>query len=83
VLDEVGGQRHAPAASPPGKGRYSLFCRTGEPQGKSGGARKISPLPRFDPPTLQPVASRYVDYAIAAQLNCLVKVKKNILFLIS
>jgi len=69
VLDGVGGQRHAPAASPPGKSRYPLFCRTGGPLGKSGRVRMISPPPRFDPPTLQPVASRYADCAIAAQLN--------------
>ena len=29
-------------------------------------ARKISPLPGFDPRTVQPVASRYTDYAISA-----------------
>ena len=29
------------------------------------GVENLAP-PRFDPPTFQPVASRYTDYAIAA-----------------
>ena len=40
---EVGGQRHAPAALPPGKTRYPLYRRLGGPQGLSGQVRKISP----------------------------------------
>ena len=62
----VGGQRHAPAALPPGRTRYPLYRRLGGPQGRSGRARKISPPPGFDPRTIQPVASRYTDWAIAA-----------------
>jgi len=42
VLDGVGGQRHAPAASPPRKTRYQLYRRVGGPQGRSGQVRKIS-----------------------------------------
>ena len=53
----VGGQRHAPAALPQIKTRYPLYRRLGGPQGGSGLVRKISPLPGFDPRTLQPVAS--------------------------
>jgi hypothetical protein len=30
--------------------------------------RKISPLPAFDPWTVQPAASRYTDYAILAHV---------------
>ena len=37
---EVGGQRHAPAALPPGKTQYPLHSG---PQGRSGRVRKISP----------------------------------------
>ena len=48
---------------PPGKTRYPLYRRLGGPQGRSGQVRKISPPPRFDPRTVQPVASRYTDYA--------------------
>ena len=61
----VGGQRHVPAALPPGKTRYSLHRRLGGRQSRSGQV-KISPPPGFDPPTVQPVASRYTDYAIPA-----------------
>ena len=43
ALDGVGGQRHAPAALPPGKTRYPLYRRLGGPQGRSGRVRKISP----------------------------------------
>jgi hypothetical protein len=46
--------------------RYSLYRRLGRPQGRSGWLRKISPPPGFDPRTVQPVASRYTDWAIAA-----------------
>jgi len=62
----VGGQRHAPAALPPGKTRYPSFRRLDGPQGRSGRVRKISPPPGFDPHTVQPVASRYTDYAVPA-----------------
>ena len=59
----VGGQRHASAALPPGKTGYPLYRRLGGPQGGSGQMRKISPQPGFDPWTVQPVASRYTNYA--------------------
>ena len=48
---------------PPGKTRYPLYRRLGGPQGRSGQMRKISPPPGFDPRTVQPVASRYTDWA--------------------
>jgi len=57
----VGGQRHTPAALPPGKTRYPLYRRLGGPQGRSGRVQKISSPARFDPRTVQPVASRYTD----------------------
>jgi hypothetical protein len=63
----VGGQRHAPAALPPGMTRYPLYRRLGRLQGRSGRVRKISPPPGFDPRTVQLVASRYNDYAIPAR----------------
>jgi len=53
----VAGQRHAPAALPPGKTRYPLCRRLG------GQVRKISTPPGFDPRIVQPVASRYTDWA--------------------
>ena len=52
----VGGQRHAPAALPPGKTRYTLYRRLDGPQGRSGRVRKISPTQIFYPRTVQPVA---------------------------
>ena len=38
----AGGQRHAPAALPPGKTRYPLYWGLSGPQGPSGRVRKIS-----------------------------------------
>jgi len=63
-LKRVGGQRHAPAALPLGKIRCPLFSRLGGPQGRLDGCKKISPAPGFDPPSVQPVASRYSDWAL-------------------
>jgi hypothetical protein len=48
---------------PPGKTRYLLYRRLGGPQGRSGQVRKISHPPEFDTRTVQPVASRYTDWA--------------------
>ena len=48
---------------PPGKTLYPLYRRLDGPQGRSGKVRKISPPPGFDPRTVQPVDSRYNDYA--------------------
>jgi hypothetical protein len=59
----VGGQHHTPATLPPGNTRYPLYRRLGGPQGRSGRVQKISPPPGFDPRTVQPVASRYTDWA--------------------
>ena len=58
------GQRHAPAAFyPPWNTRYPLYRRLSGSHGRSGHVRKISLPPEFDPQTVQPVASRYTDYA--------------------
>jgi len=56
--DVVGGQRHPPAALPPGKTRYPLYRGLGGSQGRPGKMRKIPPL-GFDPRTVQPVPNRY------------------------
>ena len=50
----VGGQHHAPAALPPGKYPVPIVQEAG-----------WAP-PGFDPRTVQPVASRYTDWAIPA-----------------
>jgi hypothetical protein len=64
---EEGGQRHAPAALPPGKTLYPLYGRLGGPQGMCRRLRKISPSPGFDPLTVQPVASRLTEWPIPAR----------------
>ena len=48
---------------PPGKTLYPLYRRLDRPQGGSGQVRKISPPQGFDSRTVQPVASRYIEYA--------------------
>jgi hypothetical protein len=62
----VRGQRHAPTALyPRGKTQCPLYRGLGGPRGRSGQVWKISlpPLTGFDHRTVQPVASRYTDYA--------------------
>jgi hypothetical protein len=54
------------ARLPPGKTRYPLYRRLGGPKDHFGRVRKTSPPQRFDPQTVQIVASRYIDWAIAA-----------------
>ena len=46
--------------------RYLLYRRLGEPWRRSGRGRQISPGPRLEPQTLQPVATHYTDYTIQA-----------------
>jgi hypothetical protein len=58
VLDGVGGQRHAPAALPPGKTRYPLHRRLGGRQGRCGGVRKMSSSPGFECFTSYPLKMR-------------------------
>ena len=62
----VSGQRHAPAALPPGKTRYPLYMRLSGPQGLSGRVPKISSPPGLDPRTVQSVASGYTNWDIPA-----------------
>ena len=49
---------------PPGKTRYPLYRSLGGPQGRSGQVRRVSLPSGFDPRTVQPVASRYTEWAI-------------------
>jgi len=62
---EVGGQSHVPAALPPGKspGTHCIGSWVG-PRASLDGCGKSRTLPGFDPRTVQPVASRYTDWAI-------------------
>ena len=50
----------------PKKDPYPLYRRLVVSQGSSGRVRKISPTQGFNPRTVQPVASRYTDWAIPA-----------------
>ena len=64
ALEGVEGSALRPGRSlPPGKTQYPFYRRLGEPRGRSGQVRKISPPPGFDPRTVQPGASRYTNYA--------------------
>ena len=53
-----------PGRFTPWKTRYRLYRRIGRPQGRSGWVQKISPRPGFDPRSVQPVASRYTNWAL-------------------
>jgi len=59
----VGDQRHAPAALPPGKARYTLYRRLGGPQGRWTGAENLAPTGIRSPD--RPAHSKS-DYALPA-----------------
>ena len=63
---KVSGQRHAPAALPPGKTRYPLYRRLGGSRRRSGRVRKTSSPTGFDPRTVHPLASHYTNCAVVA-----------------
>jgi len=66
----MGGQRHAPFALHPGKWHIAHCVRiwVGFRAGLLG-CVQCRPTPGFDPWIVQPVASRYTDYAISARLT--------------
>ena len=68
VLDHWGWLTSFPCRSTPGITRCSLYRSLDEPQGLSGRVRNISLPSGFDPPTVQPVASRYTGYVVPVQL---------------
>jgi hypothetical protein len=55
-----------PRVKPPGTHGAWGWAGGGGGQGRSGREQKISPQPWLDPWTIQPVASRYTDWAIPA-----------------
>ena len=60
--------------------RYQLYRRLGGSQIRSGQVRKISPTPGFDPRTVQPAASRYADWAVAAAIRKMDSVERRYVF---
>ena len=48
--------------------QYPLCRRLGGPQGQSGPVWNISPPLGFDPQTVHPVASPYINYTISAHM---------------
>ena len=64
------GQRHAPAA-PYRRERPGTYCTGGWVGLRAGLDRygKSRPPPGFDPRTVQPVGSRYTDYATRPELQ--------------
>ena len=74
----VGSQHHAPAALlPEKKTRYPFYRRLGRSQGRSTSRENLTPSPGFDPRTVQPVASRYTDWAILAHSALMVYMQKR------
>ena len=62
ALNEGGWLAPRPGRFTPGKvAGYPLYRRLGGSQDRSGRVQKISLLPGFDSPVVQPVASRYTD----------------------
>ena len=54
---------------PPGKTRYPIYRRLGGPQGRSGRAENLVPT-AIRSRTLQPVVSRYTDWATGPTRIC-------------
>jgi len=73
ALDGLGGQRHAPAALPPGK-RPGTHCIGGwmGPRAGLNGCGKFRPPPEFDPRTVQPLASSYIDCTMTGSCHRLI-----------
>jgi hypothetical protein len=73
ALEEDEGSASRPGRlQPPEKARCPLYRRLGGPQGRSGQVQKISPLHGFDPWTVQPVDSRYTDWATRPTTNAII-----------
>ena len=69
ALDEVDGQRHAPAAFTSGKDPVPIVQEAGWAPGPVWKYAENLASPGFNPRTFQPVASRYTDYAIPAPIS--------------
>jgi len=69
ALDGSGWLTRRPGRFTLGMTQYPFYMRLGGPQGRSGWVRKILLPPGFDPRTVQPVASRYTEYAVPEQIS--------------
>jgi hypothetical protein len=63
ALEGGGWSAPRPGRFTPGKDPVPIVQEGVWPQDRSGCVRKISPPPGFDPRTVQPVVSRYTDWA--------------------
>ena len=61
---------------PPGKTRYPLYRRLGGPQGRSGWVENRVPT-RIRSQTVQPVVSRYTDWATGPTVSRCISIKKK------
>ena len=74
VLDGGGLSTPLPSRFTPWKEtQHPFYRRLGGPKGRCGRVWKTSPSPGLDPRTVQPVASRYTDYAIPAHFLHIVR----------
>ena len=69
ALDETGWLKRQPGRFTLGMTRYPFYRRLGGPKGQSGWVRKILLPLVFDPRTVQPIASRYTDWAVPAHIS--------------
>jgi hypothetical protein len=58
---------------PPGEIPVSFIQEAGWASGPVGTGAEILAAPGFDPQTVQPVASRYTDYATQLTMSCLIQ----------
>jgi hypothetical protein len=71
----VGGQRHAPAALPPGKTRYPLYRRLGVQQARSQtGAENLAPTGMRSADHFIPAHSLQIERSITYAVNTASKV---------
>ena len=73
-LDGRGWSTPSPGRFNLGKDTVPFVWEAGWAQGRSGRVRKTSPPPGFDPWNVQPISSRYTDWAIPAPLRGMLQV---------
>jgi hypothetical protein len=66
MTSALGGHHHSPAALTPGEDPVPIVQEAGWAPGPIWAGAENLALPGFDPRTVQPLASRYTDYAMLA-----------------